>query len=178
MLMAAGVMVGCDAGTRQWLRANFFDGVPGLGGEEPNATAGRMKREQSARAAQQATEESMWVIHPPVSSCSNCHISGSQSGLPEFIKPLPQLCYNCHADYALQGACVHGPVAVGDCLLCHESHKSKFKGLLKVAQPELCYQCHEKESLLAGGAHQQKPMERCTECHESHAASTQMLLKP
>ncbi|MHC4436213.1 MAG: cytochrome c3 family protein, partial [Planctomycetota bacterium] len=72
---------------------------------------------------------------------------------------------------------VHGPVATGTCLLCHESHKTENKSLLRKPVPELCYQCHSTDSLKSVANHSDKSYQNCSVCHEGHVSPGRMLLK-
>jgi len=44
-----------------------------------------------------------------------------------LIAQEPELCYNCNDDYTVSASFIHGPVAVGQCLFCHNPHKSKIE---------------------------------------------------
>ncbi|GBE34710.1 doubled CXXCH motif [bacterium BMS3Bbin06] len=61
---------------------------------------------------------------------------------------------------------VHGPVAVGECKVCHKPiAKHKFKPIKKVSR--LCYQCHDKKNTMK---HVHPPVKEgmCTSCHSPH----------
>jgi len=94
-----------------------------------------------------------------------------------LIKPVPELCYECHADYTTSESYVHGPVAVGQCLLCHNPHKSQFEHLLNESQPKLCYMCHNVNVINSIPAHLTEQKFTCTDCHDSHTSSVKYLLK-
>lgn len=123
--------------------------------------------------------ETVWFVHKANKTCTNCHERRTQSrwSLPKFIAPVPQLCYRCHTDFSTSKPYVHGPVVVGECLFCHEAHKSKIAGLLKKKEPELCYQCHEDIEAAQISGHPPEPVPQCTNCHDPHAGSDRMLLK-
>jgi predicted CXXCH cytochrome family protein len=108
-----------------------------------------------------------------------CHnqLEENQWALPKLTAPEPELCYQCHTDYPATQPYVHGPVAVGECLLCHEAHKSRIAGLLKEKEPELCYQCHETIEAAQISGHPAEPIPQCTKCHDPHAGLDRMLLK-
>jgi predicted CXXCH cytochrome family protein len=74
-------------------------------------------------------------------------------------------------------AYVHGPVAVGECLFCHDAHASNHKALLKEAVPDLCYMCHDTQDVTAIADHGQASYENCIRCHDSHGGSSRGLLK-
>jgi predicted CXXCH cytochrome family protein len=94
-----------------------------------------------------------------------------------LIAQEPELCYNCHDDYTVSAPFVHGPVAVGQCLFCHNPHKSKIKYLLKEAEPGLCYLCHDVNTIELIAAHVPDQLSSCTNCHNPHSGSLKALLK-
>jgi predicted CXXCH cytochrome family protein len=90
---------------------------------------------------------------------------------------VPQLCYTCHQEYSALEAWVHGPVATGNCLLCHEPHKTQNEFLLRKPVPGLCYQCHEEQAIRLIKKHAEESYARCIDCHEGHAGTTRGLLR-
>ncbi len=94
-----------------------------------------------------------------------------------MVAEVPQLCYTCHKEYSALEAWVHGPVATGNCLLCHEPHKAKNASLLRKPVPELCYQCHEEQAIRQIKNHGEASYARCTDCHEGHASTARGLLR-
>lgn len=121
-----------------------------------------------------------WGLHEPFKNCVSCHGDHSEQAStekPNLIATVPKLCYGCHKNYLSPDEWVHGPVATGKCLLCHESHEADNKSLLSKPVPELCYQCHSAESLESIANHSDKSYENCNVCHESHISPSRMLLK-
>ncbi len=173
---------GCDSVKRHKILSFFFDGVPPLGSQEAPAgqnSASSTRRQDTTGASE--PEEKVWFVHEPRKICTNCHEQrNTQQGslsLARLTAPVPELCFGCHADFGESEPFVHGPVAVGECLFCHEHHKSKIAGLLKKKEPDLCYQCHEAvESALIPG-HPPEPIQQCTQCHDPHGSSNLMLLR-
>lgn len=150
----------------------FFDGVPPLG-QEKQVNA-------DFRATAQAPEGPVWYVHEPRKDCTNCHDRNRQRvSYPQTYlnAPIPKLCYNCHTDFTSSGKYVHGPVAVGQCLFCHNPHASKIKYLLLEPEPVLCFKCHDQFSIELIPAHVSKQMTMCTNCHNPHSSSTRALLK-
>lgn len=177
LLVFFGIFIlSCDEVERHKTLTFFFDGVPPLGPEslqEESLDANSLKVAQTGQAP-------VWYIHEPRKDCSNCHTKRKQrsfSSQTYLIAPVPKLCYNCHDDYTASAAFVHGPVAVGQCLFCHNPHKSKIKYLLTAPEPGLCYQCHDKNTIELIAAHLPKQLSSCTDCHNPHASSTKALLK-
>jgi predicted CXXCH cytochrome family protein len=121
-----------------------------------------------------------WGRHEPLENCVPCHGEQPEHGSPDksgLVAPVPGLCYLCHEDYAALDGWVHGPVAAGECLLCHEPHKANNKFLLSKPAPDLCYQCHETKRLQLVANHLDDSYAQCNDCHEGHTSSRRMLLK-
>lgn len=179
----------CDEQEKYETLSFFFDGVPPL---EPNDVVevegkivkkSRMFAEDEGAAAQ-ATQQ--WSVHKPREDCSNCHFErkkGQFTTDTRLIAPVPQLCYDCHATSTkdmgkvVVASSVHGPVAIGDCLWCHNPHKSRYEALLEEPQPKLCYECHEKDAIEDVPGHSAWLESRCTDCHEPHASASKSLLR-
>jgi predicted CXXCH cytochrome family protein len=68
-------------------------------------------------------------------------------------------------------------VAAGECLLCHNPHKTNNKSLLNKPIPELCYNCHEHEALQLVANHSDESYAHCDVCHAGHTSEGRMLLK-
>ena len=154
----------------------FFDGVPPLGQENINDNVAN----SNFRATAQAPEGPLWYVHPPRQDCTNCHDKNKErSKYPQTYlnAPIPKLCYGCHTDFTTSSKYVHGPVAVGQCLFCHNPHASKIKHLLLEPEPVLCYKCHDQFSIELIPAHISKQMTMCTNCHNPHSSSVRALLK-
>jgi predicted CXXCH cytochrome family protein len=169
-------ILSCDEVERHKTLTFFFDGVPPLG---PQSLQEEFPDANSLEAAQTG-QAPVWYVHEPRKDCSNCHTKRKQrsfSSQTYLIAPVPKLCYNCHDDYTASAAFVHGPVAVGQCLFCHNPHKSKIKYLLTASEPGLCYQCHDKNTIELIAAHLPKQLSSCTDCHNPHASSAKALLK-
>lgn len=120
-----------------------------------------------------------WGLHEPLKGCVPCHGKTSEQITNDtfsLIKEVPELCYACHERYTTLGAWVHGPVATGECLLCHEPHTSNNKLLLKKPIPELCYLCHKTSTLRLVADHSNESYTRCNDCHVAHTSPGRMLL--
>lgn len=181
VLLSVSVL-SCDEAERHQVLTFFFDGVPPLYGDAATEDS-RIEADSQSRRRRQVGErpEAVWFVHEPWKNrnCNLCHeqLDEKKWALPALTEPEPELCYQCHVDYPATEPYVHGPVAVGECLLCHESHKSKIAGLLKEEEPTLCYQCHETIDAAEIPGHPDAPILLCTNCHDPHAGLTRMLLK-
>ena len=121
-----------------------------------------------------------WGLHEPFKDCVPCHGDKAEQASPDkpyLVASVPKLCYECHKDYVSLAGWVHGPVSIGECLLCHEPHKTDKKSLLRKPVPELCYQCHETRTLKSVANHSDKSYAHCNDCHDGHTSPGRMLLK-
>ena len=141
------------------------------------------------------------VIHSPVQQgrCTGCHDPhGSDYRTMLVADPTRGLCVMCHKEgsgFAVQGSVapsslnpttapaqpkfIHGPVASGACILCHEPHSSWQAKLLVDAPDRLCVGCH-KELIPKGdqARHIHAPAkDNCTGCHDPHASDHRYQLR-
>ena len=174
MLIWLGVfVVSCHETDRHRVLTFFFDGVG------PLRPAGIEEVRIDPNFAQ-SPQEPLWYVHEPRKDCTLCHGKrGQKLFAPEaiLITTVPALCHNCHDDYTVSAQFVHGPVAVGQCLFCHNPHKSRIQYLLKEPEPKLCYKCHDINVIESMPAHLTVQPSACTDCHNPHASSTKALLK-
>ena len=170
-------IMSCDSKKHYKTLSFFFDGVPSPDGEvsDPNSL--------EPQDTQRKRLEVVWYVHEPykVRPC-NCHgdegVKRSFYRQVESTMKIPELCYECHTDYSKSSAnYVHGPVAVGYCLFCHEPHQTRIAGLLKKPIPELCYECHDMQDVEKISAHSTETLSGCIDCHQPHESSVKGLLK-
>jgi predicted CXXCH cytochrome family protein len=174
LLIWLGVFaVSCHETDRHRILTFFFDGVG------PLRPAGIEEVRIDPNFAQ-SPQEPLWYVHEPRKDCTLCHGKrGQKLFAPEaiLIALVPALCHNCHDDYTVSAQFVHGPVAVGQCLFCHNPHKSRIQYLLKEPEPKLCYKCHDINVIESMPAHLTVQPSACTDCHNPHASPTKALLK-
>jgi predicted CXXCH cytochrome family protein len=171
------LLASCDEVESHKMLTFFFDGVPPLR-SEISATPSSVAKDSKMVANAPTT---VWSIHEPVKDCTQCHGSRAQrgfSGKVQLVAEVPQLCYRCHKEFSTLEGWVHGPVATGTCLLCHEPHKTKTEALLRKSVPDLCLQCHDAQAVRAVKGHADPSYTHCTDCHEGHAGATRNLLRP
>jgi predicted CXXCH cytochrome family protein len=155
----------------------FFDGVPPLPGER--SEFGPLDSNEPGTIGRLATGG--WYVHEPLKDCTQCHASRRRARFSrevQLVAEAPQLCYQCHAEYATLSGWVHGPVVTGECLFCHEPHKTKTPFLLTNPVPDLCYRCHDPEALGLIPNHAETAYAQCLDCHAGHAGATRYLLLP
>ncbi|UCC98019.1 MAG: hypothetical protein JSW66_19490 [Phycisphaerales bacterium] len=176
LVCLGALILSCDEVERHNALTFFFDGVPPLSGAELEGGL----FDPSSPELEQAGQKPAWYVHEPRKDCSNCHRKqrpGGFSAQTYLIAPVPQLCLKCHTDPAASASFVHGPVAVGQCLFCHNPHTSKVKHLLREAESKLCYLCHDTSMIELIPAHLTQQTSACTDCHYPHAGPTKALLK-
>ncbi len=159
-----------------------------------------MAMRQSARdSAAQAVRSTM---HSPYAEqdCSACHNlsrnksaqGGSSFAVMDFsddeangfmVMPVEQLCFECHDDMTEEaaedeGMMIHDPVAGGECVECHNPHRSPFPHLLRASRVrDLCFSCHDEEIAAGDGDHPElEATESCIECHNPHMSADEYLL--
>ena len=140
------------------------------------------------------------VVHAAVHmGCTTCHAELDAGSTPHKYKdksksPMglsaegPALCAKCHDDKLFRGKVVHGPVAAGMCMGCHDPHSSDNQGLLKKKPATLCLDCHpdiaKGPHVIAGFSRSGHPLGNdkkeaadplrpgktfyCASCHEPH----------
>lgn len=185
------LLSGCfkiDPLTKQKLLTSFFDGVPELPSVEELCKDNieelfNQYYEQKIAAADKGDSEedpgkknTHASTHRPwkEKNCTACHNFQTESKL---LLPKNEICYLCHKNF-IQGKNVHGPVAVGACLACHDPHSSGSPSLLRMSLETICFKCH-KEKRLAAGMHD-KIVSRgmlCVDCHNPHSGNIHYFLK-
>ena len=100
--------------------------------------------------------------------------------------PRATLCFECHDDMtaeelAEQGEVVHVPAEDGECLECHDPHRSRHHALLRGDGPAwgVCFECHDEDDWLESGPHEDLVGDerQCWDCHEAHVSDEEYLLK-
>jgi len=148
------------------LRNAIFDGVPPPKSERTAGAAGGAPGSPSAPLTIRE--------HGPYAAklCDACHDAAATNAL---VAPPEQLCFRCHA-LPLDKAYVHGPLASGGCLVCHDPHSSPNRSLLVSSSEDFCFHCHDRATVEAISAHADR-MDECTVCHDAHMSDRPHLLK-
>lgn len=92
----------------------------------------------------------------------------------------PEICYSCHEKLkkGLSDRYVHFLFKKGACITCHNSHVSRFDGLLVDELDRICLNCHkEKKDLIEKGKlHGALRDAICSDCHFAHSGNIKHLL--
>ncbi|MFH1853202.1 MAG: cytochrome c3 family protein [Candidatus Neomarinimicrobiota bacterium] len=117
-----------------------------------------------------------WFLHEPYKgrNCNKCH--QDQSGQSLLATRTDFVCRTCHEQFARPYAYIHGPVAVGQCLACHDPHRSRGKKLLTRNGDKICTFCHEKIDRERVTAHVLNENRVCIECHSPHFSDRSQFL--
>ncbi len=166
VLVCLAAAVACSAASRHKALTTFFDGVPPL----KTAPASAAPSPASHAAAQKAS----YTEHGPYAAknCDACHLASAMNAL---VAPKDQLCGRCH-EVSLDVTYVHGPLASGGCLVCHDPHRSRYAALLVADAATFCVRCHDRGALEAVPGHDD-PQADCTACHDAHGSAQKYLLR-
>ncbi|HWR57276.1 MAG TPA: cytochrome c3 family protein [Thermodesulfovibrionales bacterium] len=71
---------------------------------------------------------------------------------------------------------VHGPIAVGECMMCHVTtdYWHTFTRLENISSA--CYKCHDKVDTTSG-VHKSAKEGNCMKCHNAHQSAHKFLLR-
>lgn len=167
--VVAVLSIGCNATARYEVLSFFFDGVP------PPTAAGAPEGQQAAIPANAAQRRRVgYRGHGPYAAklCNGCHESAATNAL---VAPREQLCFRCH-EFRVDKRYVHGPLASGGCLACHDPHSSQYRYLLVSESDSFCFHCHDRQTVARIGAHGGIE-EQCTACHNPHMSDKKYLLR-
>lgn len=114
-------------------------------------------------------------IHPPFkeNNCKACH---DQYAVNFSSAPLQKICYQCHDDFGTKFTFLHGPVASGYCIGCHNPHNADLPKLLKRKDQDVCLYCHTIKDIKQNEVHTDIGTANCTECHNPHGGDNQYFL--
>ena len=126
------------------------------------------------------------IVHAPLEEgCLDCH-DPHQSQRRFQLKgkegSVSTLCFTCHEESIFTKEHRHGPVAVGDCIACHNPHASNHENLLlsPTAHGEVCFSCHQDRQEDFNKKQVHAPVaDDCIACHDPHSEANRFqLLKP
>ncbi len=101
--------------------------------------------------------------------CLGCHRDSESFGLVDATSQ-GELCRRCHPP-ARERRFLHGPLAAGECLPCHDPHGGSDRSYLRAGGDDLCLGCHNAGEIDhrrgdAGGGG------TCLGCHDPHQSDT------
>jgi predicted CXXCH cytochrome family protein len=163
-LLTTAAAAGCAPETRYQVLSFFFDGVP---------KPGEKRSEQRGTEVAAPGALPKYGEHGPYAAklCDACHLQGSNN----LVVAREELCIRCHV-LKLDRKILHGPLASGNCEICHGPHGSSNRFLLVADAKEFCVYCHDKSDIMKRAAHQGMDAE-CTVCHDAHGSENEFLLK-
>lgn len=209
VIMFALTVSGCSPPVRHKVLTFFFTGVPEPGAvlaSDGSKTTARAEAAGTGKKKRRTyVQEPGFFVHGPYAAreCGKCHAADSSSPFqfggaktnksaqskktnygPRLAYPLDKLCITCHNEKSNSVAkslqlVMHKPVADGECIRCHDQHRSARQYMLRGKDSvELCSTaCHAKGKFLATAAHKKDPKADCLDCHNPHMGKTTRLLK-
>jgi predicted CXXCH cytochrome family protein len=106
--------------------------------------------------------------------CGECH-ADKGGGPTRASSDASALCYGCHDRFEGKRY-LHGPLAVGACLACHDPHRGYGTAHLREERGLLCANCHaarETSPTTACNASNKA----CADCHDPHQSDSRFLLR-
>ncbi|MFZ4550092.1 MAG: cytochrome c3 family protein [Bacteroidales bacterium] len=169
---------GCSTSKNYKTLSFFFDGVPQPASETSALAIDTLNHAVTAALAQDLVLVAAPKIqpHPPYHDrqCGSCH---DQSTMGKLLKPLPELCYQCHEDFGTKYKVLHGLVGGGQCNMCHSPHMSANQHLLTRTEQALCLYCHDPKDISNAGTHPETKDSDCIACHNPHGGNDTNLLR-
>ncbi|WP_246163143.1 cytochrome c3 family protein [Oryzomonas sagensis] len=182
-LCLIAIVAGCSPIDRYKAVSTIFDGVPSMPppeqfcGEYASSVVAKLRADIASGGANRGDAAGKASSHKPYNEkqCDRCHDKTTESGF--VVKSKNELCFVCHTGF-VKGSFVHGPIAVGDCLACHEPHSSSNPSLLKSPAGQVCNACH-REKRQASGLHENSASHDliCINCHDPHYGNVQYFLR-
>lgn len=171
------MLFSCSVSTKHQILTTFFDGVPDPNAK-PKAIVDSLKLDSLANLKNEKVKidnEPKYIFHPPYKNrlCKDCHNLENSN---QLIKSIPGLCYKCHENFSDKNPSLHGPVAMGDCQVCHSPHFAENKFLLKRTGRDLCLSCHESTYVYENKHHFATEEYQCLDCHNPHSGKDRFLL--
>ena len=177
LILAGLVLINCNEEERYRVLSFFFDGVPiPASMRKPQAVTDSTTRDSSITLAQSRNlpaakpkvVETHWFLHKPFSEkkCSYCHLGDMGQRLQ--MERVDELCKTCHEQFKVSHQYVHGPVAIGQCLVCHNPHRTQYPHLTIRPGDQLCRYCHKTVKRTSAPEHYFIGEKVCYECHNPH----------
>lgn len=163
----------CSVEKRYNVLSFFFDGIPVPSSLQQLDSLKLSMRDNSLFAwdslgsIRRRKVEAARFFHAPYTEeeCLSCHKEQFTSNL---IKPVEVLCFDCHEKFKEPHVFVHGPVASGNCVLCHDPHYSPYPMRAPRVGDALCNFCHEEIDTTTVQEHKKIVIDDCIDCHDPH----------
>ncbi|HRX86832.1 MAG TPA: cytochrome c3 family protein [Phycisphaerae bacterium] len=171
LLVAAGLS--CTPEARQRAKHFFFE-VPDESAGATASTESKSSKDSSNLPELHLPPSAFVSIHPPYADqqCDACHNAEKRMNV---VGETRDTCGECHEDFFDEDKVTHFPVASGDCLSCHQPHRSRFPALLVQSVKDTCAGCHDTGDL-SEDAHQ-GDVSNCVKCHDAHFGGEYLLKK-
>jgi predicted CXXCH cytochrome family protein len=125
-----------------------------------------------------------WNLHQmeeQFANCVDCHKVSEKKKNYKRMEMGIKSCQSssCHGSFGNDEKFVHGPVAGGVCISCHNPHGSPNAMSLTRHDAEMCFICHEnkKEHFDLPYQHSALKEAGCTGCHDPHQSNFQYQLR-
>jgi len=163
-------MLGCSSAARDRLARFFFEVPPPAQADSTESASATVASEPPRVVLPGSPFRS---VHSPYQSrsCLECHDAATRM---QVRQDLLEACSDCHTDY-FSPRVGHMPVSQGECLTCHDPHRSVQPSLLRASMPAVCVDCHDAPEDLSAPAHSAKGVEQCTRCHDAHFGTGKLL---
>ena len=176
-LAALAVWSGCSLERDYEVLTFFFDGVPV---PDSRLSEEELERRSSMRFAGGGGDPVSKHLAYVERRCFECHGDQANYGFTTegFSSLGDGICMTCHGE-AVDYDVLHGPVAAGACLTCHEAHVSRFSSLLVNEPTALCLDCHGEEMRAVPRSPMHADLERaCLDCHDAHGGIDRSFTRP
>lgn len=161
------------------VKSFLFDGVPNPYEVKVSVITDSILKEDSISSKNSIAKKiarNEFNLHEPYRErkCATCH-DRNNMGKPKMS--IIALCAQCHDDFSQEYEVLHGPVATGNCTICHNPHQSKLNSLLQQDGQELCFKCHDANFTESSTIHKDIKDTNCTECHNPHGGNNNFNLQ-
>ena len=167
--------MGCSVEQTHKTLTFFFDGVDQVNLLNKGISKDSLGRDAVAKRDQLLLKNRPdQFVHRPYKEkkCEECHTPDKHLRMP-----LPDLCFHCHKNFTETNKFVHGPVASGNCLKCHNQHMSRYPKLLIRQGQQLCLYCHNSTQVFVSKVHRDIEDAECTMCHNPHGGANRFMIK-
>ena len=168
------MITSCSKEQKHDVLSFFFDGVPNPR-KQDSLKVDTTKLDSSLVTKHEESILTKQYLHAPfeTQSCGDCHNTAKGYSL---IAKGSALCYNCHPDFRENLKILHGPVANGECIQCHQPHSSPYQRLLSRKGQDLCLYCHKRNDINLTELHKAIEKKDCWECHNPHGGADRTFL--